>query len=144
MRTHGMREHPLYKTWAEMRYRCENPKKHNYKHYGAKGIKVCERWKSFPNFVADMGERPGGMTLDRLNLAGDYEPSNCRWATKVQQMRNMSTNRLLTYNGLTKTLAEWSEITGIKIGTIWARLDVHGWPVEKALTERRNLRAMGS
>jgi hypothetical protein len=142
MKTHGMRRHPLYKTWAEMRYRCENPAKHNYRHYGGRGIKVCERWQEFPNFVADMGGRPQGATLDRIDLNGDYEPSNCRWATKTQQMRNMTTNRILTFNDQSKTLAEWSEITGLKVATIWARLELYGWTVEKALTRHlQNARA---
>lgn len=144
MKTHGMRKHQLYKTWAEMRYRCENPKKHNYKHYGARGIRVCERWHDFPNFVNDMGHRPVGATLDRINLNGDYQPSNCRWATKSQQRRNMRTNRILEFGGRRKTLAEWSELTGLKVATIWARLDMYGWSIEKTLTAQlQHARAEG-
>lgn len=133
MKTHGMRRHPLYKTWVEMRYRCENPKKHNYPHYGGRGIKVCERWHDFPSFVADMGDRPEGSTLDRIDLNGDYSPWNCRWATKKMQMNNMSTNRWLTIQGVPMTMTQASERFGVKVGTIWLRLK-NGWSEFDAAT----------
>lgn len=90
--THGLtprgRWHPLYQTWAGMRYRCDKPDSTSYPDYGGRGIRVCDRWQGpdgFANFVADMGERPEGATLDRVDGEGDYEPSNCRWATAQQQ-----------------------------------------------------------
>ena len=85
---HGSK-HPLYETWMNMRRRCENPNSTNYKNYGARGIKVCDRWQSFENFLADMGEKPDpALTLDRTNNEGDYEPDNCRWATRKEQRAN--------------------------------------------------------
>ncbi len=88
-RTHGLSGSPTYMSWAAMKSRCGNPKQRSYENYGAKGVKVCERWiKSFAAFLADMGERPEGMTLDRINPFGDYKPSNCRWAGPTDQSRN--------------------------------------------------------
>ncbi len=131
MRTHGLRKHSLYKTWVEMRYRCDNPKKPQYKYYGARGITYCERWKDFANFVADMGPRPDGHSLDRINNDGNYEPSNCRWASKIVQMNNMRGNRILVVDGEQMTMAEASRRWGISIGNIWNRLEL-GWTEEEA------------
>ena len=131
--THGLRKHPLYKTWAEMRYRCSNPKKDNYKHYGGRGIKVCERWHKFENFVADMGDRPTGTTLERKERNGDYEPNNCKWATKAEQMNNRSNNRIVTVDGKAMTMTQASRIWKVGVATIWARLVLHGWSDEKAV-----------
>lgn len=83
---------PLYHTWKAMRQRCENVRHHHYRWYGAIGVKVCERWRKFENFVADMGDRPPGMSLDRIDPVGDYEPSNCRWATALEQRHNRRPN----------------------------------------------------
>lgn len=90
--THGFRAsgrtHPSYPSWANMLQRCTNPNDPAYRHYGGRGITVCERWQSFENFLADMGERPEGLTLDRTDNEGNYEPGNCKWATRAQQSAN--------------------------------------------------------
>ncbi len=116
-----------------MRDRCENPKNRQYSDYGGRGIKVCDRWLNFQNFLDDMGERPSKeLTLDRENNDGNYCPENCRWATKIQQVRNKRDNLMITHNGTTRTLIEWSELTGVMRQTISYRLK-HGWSVEEAL-----------
>lgn len=90
--THGLtrvgKRHPLYSAWNSMRQRCSNPRNDSFQFYGARGISVCERWDDFQNFIEDMGERPEGNSLDRIDNEGEYEPSNCRWATPVEQARN--------------------------------------------------------
>jgi hypothetical protein len=86
--THGLSRSPTYGTWGSMHSRCTNPKQQAYARYGAVGIRVCERWRTFDNFLFDMGKRPRGMTLDRINPFGDYEPNNCEWATQDKQTKN--------------------------------------------------------
>lgn len=93
--THGQaNKTPTYRTWKEMRQRCLNPNSDKFKWYGGRGISICERWNSFANFLADMGERPSGMTIDRICNDGNYEPSNCRWATQLDQTRKQAKNVL--------------------------------------------------
>lgn len=100
------------------------------------GITICDRWKSFENFLEDMGERPSELhTIDRKDNSKGYEPSNCRWATMEQQQNNRTNNRLITFQGRTQTLARWSKQTGIKRETIFRRIE-NGWTPHEALTLR--------
>ncbi len=132
--TRGKRPTRVFRAWAEMIRRCTNPNFIAFKHYGGRGIKVCERWQSFENFLADMGEPPTEKhELDRYpNKDGDYEPDNCRWATKSENMRNTNRNHLVTYQGRTQCLAAWSEELGIPWGRLRDRLGKLGWTVDRA------------
>lgn len=93
---HGYRWTKTYAVWSNMKQRCTNPTRVDYKYYGGKGITICTRWKDFSNFILDMGEVPNGLTLDRINPNGNYEPNNCRWATWAVQNQNKSTNKQTT------------------------------------------------
>lgn len=142
-RTHGQTGTPLYRRWQAMLARTNSPSHSFYGYYGGRGIKVCERWRSFEAFAADMGPSfSPGLELDRIDTDGDYEPSNCRWATRTQQARNMSSNRRLTFRGHTMTVSEWAEVLGLKASTVRSRLNKHGWSVERALTTGASLDAL--
>lgn len=125
---------PTYVCWWSMRQRCEYQKHKSFADYGGRGIRVCDEWKDFQNFLRDMGERPVGMTLDRIDHNGNYEPGNCRWATTKQQNNNRRSNRLLTAFGKTQTVTQWAEETGITRSAIEKRLDQMGWAVERAVS----------
>lgn len=122
-----------YQIWVSMKARCFNPKHSHYHRYGGRGITVCERWLTFENFLADLGEIPEGQTIDRIDNDGIYEPSNVRFATRRQQCNNTSYNVVVTHNGESKTLAEWARVTGINKHTLKAR-HRNGWPVDKMLS----------
>lgn len=108
--THGKSRTPIYEVWFNMIRRCENESHKSFKHYGARGIKVCDAWHSFEAFYADMGDRPSDAhTIDRKDNNGNYEPSNCRWATQTEQARNRRSSRYLTIFGETKTIIAWAE-----------------------------------
>lgn len=130
--THGMRDTPEYEIWASMRSRCTNPNVRVFKNYGGRGISVCERWNSFQNFYADMGQRPIGMTIDRIDNDQGYSKENCRWASLEQQQNNTRRNRFLTHNSKTMTLQQWAREIGIPRERIKHRLNL-GWPIEFAL-----------
>lgn len=135
-RTHAMSKSPEYRIWQSMKDRCGNPTSGGYRRYGGRGIKVCERWlESFENFFSDMGKRPTRKhSINRINNDGNYDPDNCEWATGREQSRNTSRNRFLEMDGTRLTVADWSLKTGIRSGTIGARLK-YGWSVTRALTE---------
>lgn len=117
-----MSGHILYGTWLQIKQRCLNPKNQAYKFYGGRGIKVCERWaNSFPAFVQDMGERPEGYSIDRIDPNGNYEPSNCRWASKKDQMLNTRVVRTVVIEGVEYKAAILAEISGFKTDTIIER-----------------------
>ena len=123
---------PTYITWDKMKTRCNNPNHERYKDYGGKGIKVCVRWNSFVNFLKDMGERPEGKTLDRIDTTKGYSKSNCRWATIKQQMRNRNNTLMFTYEGKTKPLKEWAEEIGSPYMTLYNRI-ARGWSNPKEI-----------
>lgn len=120
----------VYEVWEGMKQRCLNINNARYQDYGGRGIRVCERWMKFENFLADMGERPKGTSIDRINNDGNYEPGNCRWATRKEQQNNLRNNVRITYKGTTKTFNEWAEIMGIKRHTLYTRYK-RGWPIDK-------------
>jgi hypothetical protein len=114
-----------------MRQRCLNPNHTAYHNYGGRGIRVCDRWGVFQNFLDDMGKRPSRFhTLDRIDNDGHYEPSNCRWATRDEQAANRRTNVLLDYMGERTTLSEAARRSGIPLDTLWRRINVHRWPAD--------------
>jgi hypothetical protein len=132
--THNDSNSPTYRSWVAMIERCCSPSAGNFAEYGGRGIRVCDRWRaSFEAFVSDMGPRPDGTSIDRIDGEGDYSPENCRWATAIQQQRNKRDNHIIEYDGKRLTLAEWSEITGIARSTIYERLR-RGWEVSRALS----------
>jgi len=115
--------------------RCKNPDAPNYERYGGRGITVYSRWERFEDFLEDMGQRPEGTTIDRINNDGNYEPDNCRWATAKQQQNNTNANVNISFNGETNTMAQWADKLGINYHTLHTRFD-RGWTVERALTWR--------
>lgn len=123
---------PTYQSWQAMRQRCNNPKHKYFGNYGGKGIRHCEAWKSYAQFLTDMGERPLGTSLERIDVTKGYEPSNCRWATRTEQNRNSSQNRLITYCGQTKCLAEWCAELDLNYSRVYARLFRLNWRPEDA------------
>lgn len=134
-KTHGMYGTPTHTIWRSMLHRCRVLSDTNYPRYGARGIKVCERWLKLENFLADMGPKLPGLSIERIDNDGNYEPNNCRWATKREQANNRRTSRLLTALGKTQTIAMWSRETGITESSIYARVTRLGWSVDRALTE---------
>ena len=126
---------PEYLSWRGMRARCNNKKNPNYRKYGERGIKVCDRWQnSFINFLNDMGMRPSRLhSIERIDNDGNYELSNCRWATPTEQANNRRSNRFLEFDGQRLTLAQWSARSGIEITTLHQRIS-SGWTIERAIT----------
>lgn len=128
-RSSGTRE---YGIWKGMRARCRDPGNSVFAYYGGRGIRVCARWNEFENFLADMGRCPTGHEIERNNSNGNYEPDNCRWATRSEQMRNTRANRLLNLDGTTLCAAEWAARLGLSQQALHNRLR-RGWPLKRAL-----------
>lgn len=132
----------LYTVWQSMKDRCFNPNNFEYKNYGGRGITVCDEWKdnyvTFRDFMLSIGFDPKKpvreQTIDRIDVNGNYCPKNCRLLPLSEQQYNKTNNRLITYNGVTKTATEWAKELGVKMEVIINRLDRDGWSVEKALT----------
>ena len=135
--THGLSRIPEYNTWVNIHQRCNNPNTSCYNKYGAKGITVCKRWDKFENFLADMGKKPTPKhTIDRIDSRGNYTPSNCRWATMLEQQSNRRFNLFITYRGETLVIPEWSRRTGVPIETIRQRLK-KGVPADLLFSKSR-------
>jgi len=134
-KTHGLTKHPLYPTWGAMMRRCYDIKDRAYERYGGRGIGVCKRWHSAEKFVSDNAKKAApGLSIDRIDNDGHYEPSNVRWVSCGTQSRNRRSNVLLTHKGQTQTLTEWAEALSIPPRTLWARIRRRGWSVDKALS----------
>jgi hypothetical protein len=136
IRKHSKHTSRTYNTYQHMLQRCYNSKCDAYQNYGSRGIKVCEQWLGkggFLKFYEDMGDAPEGLSLDRKDKNGNYEPSNCRWATPLEQSNNQRRNLNITFNGETLTLTQWARKTNISPSTIKNRL-TSGWSIEKVLT----------
>lgn len=130
-RKHGLSETSEYRSWCAMINRCTNPRGEDFDRYGGRGIKVCERWRDFRNFIADMGMKPApGFSIEREDNDGDYEPSNCRWATQSEQVRNTSRN-VIAPSG--RVIADEAPILGIKSSVIYQRVKL-GWSIEEAIS----------
>ena len=119
--------------WAGMGERCRRKSNRAYPHYGGRGIKICERWRRFENFLEDMGLRPWGLTLERIDVNGDYEPGNCKWATMKEQCNNTRRTCRIEFKGELRPINNVAEELGIKPDTLWRRLR-RGWPLERAIS----------
>lgn len=134
-KTHGMAGSKTYKIWSGIMSRCYTLSATGFANYGGRGICVCEEWHKFECFIADMGECPPGNSIDRIDVNGNYEPGNCRWATRKEQNRNQRDLVMLTLNGKTQCMAAWAEELSIPAGTIRSRIR-YGWRDERILTTK--------
>jgi len=135
-RTHGMSSTRMFKIWVGIRKRCTNKKCIAFKDYGGRGIKVCERWQDFNNFYLDMkNSYSDKLTLDRIDTNGDYEPSNCRWATNKMQSNNRRNNVFINLNGVVKTVSEWADLSGVSSKRISHRVK-NGWDAYDAIYKK--------
>lgn len=137
---HGFSYSKLYRIWGSMKERCINPNSKPYKDYGGRGITICDEWldsfEAFRDWAMANGYRDD-LTIDRIDVNGNYEPSNCQWATQKEQQNNKRNNHLLSYNGKTQTISQWSDETGLEWMVIYDRLR-NGWPIDRILTEPLN------
>lgn len=134
-RKHGASETKTYAVWISMKARCLSPSDNSYKNYGARGITVCDRWRdSLDAFIEDMGEVPKGLTLDRINNELGYFKENCRWADRKTQNRNTRRTKMLTIDGVTRSLPDWAEAYGVPIYVAWNRIRRQGWEPERAVS----------
>jgi len=134
-----------YKIWSGLLTRCRNKKSKAYKYYGARGINIHPRWRNYKNFLFDMGYAPQGLQIDRINNNGNYEPGNCRWADKFVNANNMSTNRVVFYEGKRQTMAQWCRELGLPYRLTIQRLNRDHWTLTQAFTgnkkETKNVHA---
>jgi len=131
---HGMAGTSIYTSWSMIVQRCTNPKNKAFDRYGGRGIKACDRWLKFENFLADMGERPTPQhSIDRIDNDLGYSPENCKWSTRKEQANNKRNNRPITFDGETLNLNQWMAKLGMKTSTFFSRLN-NGWTLEKTLS----------
>lgn len=135
IKKHGMWGTRVYKSWTTMKNRCSSKNATGYKNWGGRGIIVCERWMKFENFYTDMGKRPKGKTLDRINNDKGYYKENCRWATRKEQSNNKRNNHFITFEGKTQTMKQWAEESNINYNTFFGRIK-RGWNFKKALIQK--------
>ena len=136
--THGHAKNnkrsPTLNSWENMLKRCLDTEHERYQDYGGRGIKVCDRWLKFENFLADMGEKPDPeLQIERIDNDGNYELGNCRWATRSMQCRNRRSNHRILFNGKLETVTDVAAKIGIKSSTLFNRILTHGWSVERAI-----------
>lgn len=140
---HGLSKTHFHYSWTNIKQRCLNKKNQAYKYYGSRGIKICDNWLKFSNFKNDMyesylkhikefGEKQ--TTIDRINNDGNYCKENCKWSTRIEQVNNMSRNRIITYNKKTMNLMQWAKELDINYSTLYARID-NGWTIKKAFNK---------
>jgi hypothetical protein len=134
--THGETESQEYKVWSRMKTRCLDTKNKKYRIYGGRGITVCQEWlHSFERFLADMGRRPSSKhSLDRIDVDGNYQRSNCRWATAKQQANNTRRNLRISHAGKTLTLSEWADVSGIDYHALYYRIIISKWDITRAIS----------
>ena len=140
-RVHGLSNNRIYAIWSTMKARCSNPNNEKYHRYGERGIKVCDEWQTFEPFYewAMANGYSEGLSIDRIDNNGNYEPSNCRWATPEEQANNTSKNKIIAFNGETKTISEWAKTIGVTRETLWKRIFLRNWSIEKALTTPKKI-----
>lgn len=137
--THGLSRSRAYKSWTNLIQRCTNKNNTKWSDYGGRGISVCDRWlASFENFFEDMGECKYPLEIDRINNEGNYEPGNCRWATRKEQANNTRFSVHITFNGETNSLTDWARIAGVTVSTMHTRLK-NKWPLERAFSAKKIL-----
>lgn len=143
-RTHGLSKHPVYVVWNNMRRRCYDEKNAAFKNYGGRGITICAEWHDLSVFYRDMWPRPRGATIERIDNALGYSPSNCRWASRKEQGNNQRRNTVLDIDGIARTVAQWAEHLGIPSARIRGRLRL-GWSAKDALntTEKWHMKVIG-
>lgn len=142
-KTHGRARDRVYTIWVQMRGRCKNAKSKAFPYYGGRGIRVCERWESFENFLSDMGEPPTEQhSIDRMDANGSYCPENCRWATDAEQGWNKRSTRFVDIGGILKPMAVWIREFGIGHGTVYKRM-AKGMTPEEAITTPVNAKFRG-
>lgn len=140
---HGMSKSSEFRCWSAMKNRCLNSRVPAFHNYGGRGILVCERWlgdAGFSNFLADMGPRPAGFDLDRIDNNGNYEPGNCRWTTRKVNGRNRRTNALVMFQGKMRPISECAELSGVAVGRLYSRIG-RGWDIERAIAQPAQIKS---